>query len=62
MATTWRPWFSVLLGQVGFLDRFTVTMSRHASALAIDDQEAFDATYDPPPSPEQPLPERTNRY
>jgi hypothetical protein len=38
------PW-SVLLGQVGFLDRFTVTMNRHAQALAIEPLEAFDRRY-----------------
>jgi len=30
----WDPPFSVLLGQVGFLDTFTVTMSRMAGTLA----------------------------
>ena len=32
----------MLLGQVGFLDKFTVTMHRHAQALAVEAFEAFD--------------------
>lgn len=38
----WRPSWSMLLGQVGFLDKFTVTMHRHAQALAVEAFEAFD--------------------
>jgi hypothetical protein len=32
----------VLLGSVGFLDRFTVTASRFAQAVAVEGREAFD--------------------
>jgi hypothetical protein len=38
------PWLMVL-GQFGFLDRFTVVMSRLSQALAIEDQEHFDERY-----------------
>ncbi len=35
----------MLLGSVGFLDRFTVTMSRFAQALAVEERTAFDERY-----------------
>lgn len=38
----WPMWDLVLLGSVGFLDRWTVTASRFAQALAIEDQKTFD--------------------
>ncbi len=37
--------WSILLGQVGFLDRFTVTMSRHAQRIAIEALERFDQQF-----------------
>ncbi|MDQ4142359.1 MAG: hypothetical protein M3198_01210, partial [Actinomycetota bacterium] len=37
--TTWEPPWAVLLGQVGFFDKFTVSMSRLAQALAIEDKD-----------------------
>jgi len=40
------PWMAVL-GQVGFFDRFTVTMSRHSQALAVSHQEDFDERHPP---------------
>lgn len=43
--TRWRPSWSVLLGQVGFFDRFTVTMHRHARALVVEAFEAFDERF-----------------
>lgn len=41
--TEWTssPW-QVLLGQVGFFDQFTVTLSRSARQLAIESAEEFD--------------------
>ena len=42
---TWRPTWPVLLGQTAFMRRFTVTMSRHSQALAVEDQEAFDRRF-----------------
>lgn len=42
----WRPTWPVLLGQSGFFDQFTVTMSRHAQSLAIDGWEHFDSRFD----------------
>jgi hypothetical protein len=44
-AWTVAPW-QVILGQVGFFDQFTVTFSRHALQLVIEDVGAFDKRYD----------------
>lgn len=41
---TSAPW-QVLLGQVGFFDQFTVTFSRQALHVAVEDTEAFDQRY-----------------
>jgi hypothetical protein len=41
---TSAPW-QVVLGQVGFFDQFTVTFSRSALQLAIEDAETFDDRY-----------------
>ena len=38
----WRPLYPCILGNVGFLDRFTVTISRFAQATAIEPVEVFD--------------------
>jgi len=45
-----------VLGQVGFFDRFTVTMSRQAMLLSIEDWDAFDERFGVPatPAPEPP--------
>lgn len=45
----WRPTWPMLLGQVGFLDRFTVTMSRNAQRLAVEDRSEFDDRFGVPP-------------
>ncbi len=56
---TWEPPWNVLLGQKGFFDQFTVTMTRHACAVAIEDLGEFDDRFDvPPPSPEPEHPQR----
>ena len=39
---TWRPLYPCIVGNVGFLDRFTVTISRLAQATAVEDAEVFD--------------------
>jgi hypothetical protein len=41
----WRAPFPVVLGQVGFLDRFTVTFHRGAAMLAIEDWDVFDSRF-----------------
>jgi len=41
----WHSYSLVLLGSVGFLDRFTVTASRFAQAVAVEDQDAFDRRF-----------------
>jgi hypothetical protein len=53
----WRPTFAVLLGQHGFLDQFTVTMSNFARLTAVEDCEAFDHRFGIPvaaPRPDRP--------
>lgn len=44
----WKPTWPILAGQTGFMKRFTVTMSRLAQAVAIDDAEMFDTRHRPP--------------
>lgn len=41
----WRPTWPILVGQVGFLDQFTVTMSRLAQQVAVEAPETFDERY-----------------
>lgn len=41
----WRPTWPILVGQVGFLDRFTVTMSRLAQQVAIEAGDTFDQRF-----------------
>ena len=41
----WRPTWPVIVGQTGFMKRFTVTMSRLAQAVAIEDGDVFDSRY-----------------
>jgi hypothetical protein len=41
----WHSYSLVLLGSVGFLDRFTVTASRFAQAVAVDERGAFDRRF-----------------
>ena len=41
----WEPPWSVVLGQRGFFDRFTVTMHRAVPALVVDRYEAFDEQF-----------------
>lgn len=41
----WHSDGLVLLGSIGFLDRFTVTVSRFAQAVAIEDRDLFDKRF-----------------
>jgi hypothetical protein len=41
----WHSDGLVLLGSIGFLDRFTVTASRFTQAVAVEDQDAFDRRF-----------------
>jgi hypothetical protein len=41
----WHSYSLVLLGSVGFLDYFTVTASRFAQAVAVEDRDAFDERF-----------------
>lgn len=43
------PW-SMVLGQIGFFDRFTITFNRESQALAVTHLEDFDARYPQPPA------------
>lgn len=42
---SWKPTFPVLLGQAGFLDQFTVTMSHHARVTAVEGVDTFDERF-----------------
>jgi hypothetical protein len=53
------PWL-LILGQLGFFDRFTVTMSRFSQRLAIEDQEQFDERF--ASSPVTPSPSGDPRF
>lgn len=55
---SWDPSWSAVLGQVGFFDRFTVTMSRQATLLAIEDWDEFDVRFGVPPAPPIDAPSR----
>jgi len=44
----WRPTWPILVGQVGFLDRFTVTMSRLSQHVAVEANDAFDRRFGVP--------------
>lgn len=48
LVSHWKPTWPMLLGQVGFLSRFTVTMNREARLLAIEDWDAFDERFGVP--------------
>lgn len=41
----WRPTWPILVGQVGFLDRFTVSMSRLAQQVAVEPGDEFDRRF-----------------
>jgi hypothetical protein len=41
----WHSYNLVLLGSVGFLDRFTVTASRFAQAVAVEENTTFDERF-----------------
>ena len=41
----WHSFGLVLLGSVGFLDRFTVTASRFSQAIAVEERDAFDERF-----------------
>ena len=44
----WRPLYPVLLGQRGFFDEFTVTCSRQALELSIEDADTYDRRFTDP--------------
>ena len=41
----WHSYSFVLLGSVGFLDRWTVSASRFAQAIAVEERDAFDKRF-----------------
>ena len=43
--TQWEPPWGLLLGQIGFFDHFTVTMSRISQAFALEAVEEFDRRF-----------------
>jgi hypothetical protein len=54
--TEWQspPW-NIVLGQVGFFDRFTITFNRESQALAVSALEQFDDWFPQPPPEPRPL-------
>jgi hypothetical protein len=42
---SWEPPWAVVLGGVGFFDRFTVTLHRAAAALVLEQQDRFDKRF-----------------
>ena len=46
----WCPTWPVLLGQVGFLDHVTVTMSRQSQHVAVEEWNQFDNRFGVPPT------------
>jgi hypothetical protein len=57
---SWDPLWPAVLGQIGFFDQFTVTMSRQATLLAIEDWDEFDTRFGVPSAPPPELPPRLN--
>jgi hypothetical protein len=41
----WRASWSILFGQIGLFDHFTITMHRHAQALAVEPYDEFDRRF-----------------
>ncbi|MDQ3680261.1 MAG: hypothetical protein M3378_06920 [Actinomycetota bacterium] len=41
----WRPTWPIIVGQVGFLDKFTVSMSRLAQQVAVESGDEFDRRF-----------------
>jgi hypothetical protein len=54
----WEPQWAGILGQVGFFDQFTVTMSRLAMILVVEDVEEIDRRFGITPSAEPIAPRR----
>jgi hypothetical protein len=50
----WRPTWPMIVGQIGFFDQFTITMSRFALHTAIECAEMFDGRFGVPPAPATP--------
>jgi hypothetical protein len=44
----WRPTWPLILGQTAFMKHFTVSMSRLAQAVAIEERDAFDKRFPTP--------------
>jgi Aspartyl protease len=47
----WRPTWPMLVGQVGFFDHFTVTMSRFALHTSVEPLRVFDERFGVPAAP-----------
>ena len=46
----WKPTFLMILGQRGFLDQFTVTMSQFSQVTAVEERDKFDDRFGVPPA------------
>jgi hypothetical protein len=58
----WRPTFPMLMGQDGFFDKFTVTMSNFALLTAVELPEVFDERFGVPPAPQPSYVSTRRRY
>lgn len=58
----WRPTFALLLGQNGFFNRFTITMSNFAFLTAVEPPEAFDDRFGVPTAPQPPYVSERRKY
>jgi hypothetical protein len=45
--SSWEPPWAIVLGGIGFFDRFTVTLHRAAAALVVENQGRFDDRFGP---------------
>lgn len=43
----WKPTRPMILGQRGFFDQFTVTMSGHAQHVSVEGRLTFDLRFQP---------------
>lgn len=58
----WRPTFAMILGQDGFFNEFTVTMSNFAFLTAVERRDAFDDRFGVPTAPQPPYVSERRTY
>jgi len=58
----WLPTFAVILGQDGFFNKFTVTMSNFAFLTVVERPDAFDDHFGVPTAPQPPYVSERRKY